>query len=259
MYKAVLIGARHRKGNLKWRSDRGKIVKCSRSGKLRRMNTSSKVLLSMLTCATLQDLQDRYITVPNALTVIRMGLGPYVSYALLTGQPVAAFDAFVVAGALDGIDGWIARKFNQSSIIGSYLDPLADKVLIACAAGALTWLGVVPWWATLVMVGRDAGLVAGGLWHRVKTKPAGVGFFSTSHSDTLVVEPSGLSKFNTGMQLLCFTSALTHVAFGMPGAEAVTGMAAVATATTVASGYGYWKKLPFAARKRGASTGEHEQ
>lgn len=191
--------------------------------------------------------QDRYLTVPNAMTMVRMVLGPYVAYALLHGEAHAAFVAFAVAGCLDGLDGWVARRFNQASIIGSYLDPLADKVLIASASVALVWTGGLPWWAVFVMVGRDAGLVVGGLLHRARTKPQGVGFFSTDHDSTLRVEPSGLSKTNTALQFLLLTCGLTTAAWGSPGVEAVTALSVLATGTTLASGYGYWHKLPFAA------------
>lgn len=192
-------------------------------------------------------LQDRYITIPNALTMIRMVLAPYVAYCLLHDQAVAAVYSFAVAGALDGIDGWVARRFNQSSVIGSYLDPLADKILVGCTSCALMSVGALPWWSVLIIVGRDAGLIAGGLWHRYTTKPQGVPFFSTSHASTMQVEPSPLSKANTALQVILLTCGLTGAAWGVPTPHIMTGMAALVTGTTFASGYGYWQKIPYAA------------
>jgi hypothetical protein len=74
--------------------------------------------------------------------------------------------ACVCAQATDWADGALARHLGQTSIIGSYLDPLADKVLVACVVGALAYGGHAPLWMAALVVGRDAGLVGGMALHR---------------------------------------------------------------------------------------------
>jgi len=66
----------------------------------------------------------------------------------------------------DWADGYFAARFEQRSVLGSYLDPLADKVLIACVVGALGWQGALSAPIVGVIVSRDALLVAGGFYHR---------------------------------------------------------------------------------------------
>ena len=66
----------------------------------------------------------------------------------------------------DWADGYFAAKYPQSSVLGSYLDPIADKVLIACVIGALGFKSIISWPVVGVIVSRDALLVVGGFYHR---------------------------------------------------------------------------------------------
>ncbi|MGN6469421.1 MAG: CDP-alcohol phosphatidyltransferase family protein, partial [Rhizobiaceae bacterium] len=70
------------------------------------------------------------MTIPNLITVLRFFLVPFVVLALLTGHMEWAFAAFLAAGISDGVDGFIARNFDQRSKLGAYLDPIADKLLL---------------------------------------------------------------------------------------------------------------------------------
>jgi cardiolipin synthase (CMP-forming) len=197
---------------------------------------------------------DRYLTVPNALTVTRMALAPVVGWLIATGRFEAALYTAAGAGALDAVDGWVARTFAQTSVIGSYLDPLADKLLITCAMVGLVAAGsggvvFVPLWLAALVVGRDALLVAGGLALRAKTKPAGVPFFSTSHSGALAVDPTPVSKANTALQLGLVCAGLTSAAWGVPapGGLALDALGGAVAATTVVSGIGYFRRHGFRA------------
>lgn len=71
--------------------------------------------------------------------------------------------------ATDWLDGFLARRMGLQSVLGSYLDPLGDKVLICSVVGALAYKGLVPTWVAVVVVGRDVALVAGTLLHRWHT------------------------------------------------------------------------------------------
>ena len=70
------------------------------------------------------------MTIPNIITLIRFLLVPAVVFALLTGEMGWALVGFLVAGISDGVDGFIARQFDQRSELGAYLDPMADKLLL---------------------------------------------------------------------------------------------------------------------------------
>ncbi|HVT57867.1 MAG TPA: CDP-alcohol phosphatidyltransferase family protein [Thermoanaerobaculia bacterium] len=103
-------------------------------------------------------------TIPNLLSLLRMALvGPFI-ITLINGQSKKALLIVAVAGISDVLDGFIARFFNQSSPLGAYLDPLADKLLITAAYVVLAIPGLrhgfqIPVWVTVVVIARDVLLV----------------------------------------------------------------------------------------------------
>lgn len=97
-------------------------------------------------------------TVPNVVTVLRFLLVPVVVHLVLTGQLVAAFVVLAVLGGTDWIDGWIARRFDQLSTVGRWLDPLADRLSVAIVAVALVAVDVAPLWFVLSILVPDAVL-----------------------------------------------------------------------------------------------------
>jgi CDP-diacylglycerol--glycerol-3-phosphate 3-phosphatidyltransferase len=101
---------------------------------------------------------------PNALTVLRLALIPVFVVLMLAaddGKSWAAALVFAAAGATDQLDGWLARQWRVESAFGKVADPLADRLMID-AAVVLLWLADrLPWPALLLVVGRDALLVAG--------------------------------------------------------------------------------------------------
>ncbi len=98
---------------------------------------------------------------PNLLSLLRMGLIPLFVIALLRGETVKALAIFAVAGLSDALDGLLARVLNQRSLLGAYLDPIADKLLLTTAYIGLTALdghtGLVPIpiWVTVLIIARD--------------------------------------------------------------------------------------------------------
>ena len=104
---------------------------------------------------------DRLLTVPNALSTIRLALIPVFVYLLL----VAHADAWAVAilmfgGASDWADGKIARLLDQSSRLGAYLDPAVDRLYMLTIPIAFGLRGIVPWWIIAVLLARDVLLAA---------------------------------------------------------------------------------------------------
>lgn len=108
------------------------------------------------------------ITLPNLLTFLRMALIPLFASLLFYGYSGWALLVFVIAGASDGIDGFVARRFNQESELGTILDPIADKLLMTTAFVILTLPNIfpptrhlpVPFWVTAAVIGRDVLIIA---------------------------------------------------------------------------------------------------
>jgi CDP-diacylglycerol--glycerol-3-phosphate 3-phosphatidyltransferase len=101
---------------------------------------------------------------PNAITIVRILCAPVFLWMLLadggSDGPLRWWAAalFIVAIATDGIDGWIARRYNIVTNLGKLLDPIADKVLTGFAFIGLSILGELPWWVTIVVLIREIGI-----------------------------------------------------------------------------------------------------
>ncbi len=104
------------------------------------------------------------LSIPNLLSALRIFLIPLFIYLLFLKTPVAMFwglVVFCIASLTDLIDGWSARKLNQESELGVFLDPLADKFLVISAFIALLFLDpLIPFWMVLVIVARDLLITA---------------------------------------------------------------------------------------------------
>ncbi|MEO1695228.1 MAG: CDP-alcohol phosphatidyltransferase family protein, partial [Pseudomonadota bacterium] len=100
------------------------------------------------------------MTLPNAITLCRLALVPMVVWLMQTGADGAAFALFLLAGLSDAADGYIAKRWNMTSQLGAYLDPLADKLLIVAILVELACAGGLPLWIVAVVLARDAFIVA---------------------------------------------------------------------------------------------------
>ncbi len=142
------------------------------------------------------------MTIPNYITLLRLLLVPFVVWSLLTGQDLAAFIAFVVAGVSDGVDGYIARRFDMRSELGSYIDPIADKLLLVSVFVVLGYQGVLPIWLVAIVVFRDTLIVSGVMLASVMGRP-------------VEMRPLFVSKANTAVQIVLAGIALMVVAFDL--------------------------------------------
>jgi cardiolipin synthase len=108
-----------------------------------------------------------WATLANAFSLFRLLSAPYVAFFILQQRWVAASILFFFAAISDALDGYCARRFNQQTSLGLYLDPLADKALLLASVGALVWGQVpsvlIPSWFWWILVGREVGIVGGGL------------------------------------------------------------------------------------------------
>lgn len=101
------------------------------------------------------------ISIPNILTLMRLLMAPLFVILLLHDRLTAALIIFSLAGISDGLDGFIARWFNQQTVLGAYLDPVADKVLLVSAFICLALLGIIPDWLTVIVLSREVIIVLG--------------------------------------------------------------------------------------------------
>lgn len=98
---------------------------------------------------------DRILTIPNALSALRLVGVPVFVWLLLAEQDVWAVVVLALSGITDYLDGKIARRFNLVSRLGQLLDPLADRLYILSTLLALAIREVIPWWLVIALVGRD--------------------------------------------------------------------------------------------------------
>src|SRR6202161_2542371 len=96
---------------------------------------------------------------PNMLTLMRMCMAPFLVAAILEGHVLLSFILFVVAGLTDALDGLLARALKQRSVLGHYLDPVADKLLLSTLFLVLFYKGLLPGTVTVLVFGRDVGIL----------------------------------------------------------------------------------------------------
>jgi len=148
--------------------------------------------------------RENVYTIPNLLCVIRMGMAPMLGYMVISEQYGPALGLFVVAGLTDLLDGWIARVVpGQSSVMGSFLDPMADKILVGVLFISLTYMDFIPVALTGLIISRDVLLIAAGFYIRYKSldPPRTMArYFNVTHP-TAQLAPTFISKINTGIQL----------------------------------------------------------
>jgi cardiolipin synthase len=134
------------------------------------------------------------LTYANQLTILRMLFVPCFVILLIYGYPRSATIIFLLAGITDGLDGLLARKLQQKTVLGSFLDPMADKILLTAAFVTLTVPSVplalhIPTWLTILTISRDVIIAVSVL----------VIHLHTQHSS---FPPSLLGKCTTAVQLL---------------------------------------------------------
>ena len=100
-------------------------------------------------------MRGRIWTVPNQITLLRLGFLPIFLILISYEHYRWALAVLVVAGLSDGIDGLLARKLNQRSSLGAYLDPIADKLLLSSSFVILAFKKEIAWWLTIIVLSRD--------------------------------------------------------------------------------------------------------
>lgn len=181
----------------------------------------------------------RAADIPNLICIVRMLLVWPIVMALLDGRHVLALGLILVAGVSDGLDGFLAKRYNWQSRLGGLLDPLADKLLLVSVFVALSTTGLVPWWLTVVVIARDLIIVSGGVVYQWLVEP-------------VQPKPSLASKINTGIQLLYVLAVISNRTVSMPPPEFLTIAGAAVFVTSTVSGLDYvvrWSGQAIRARR----------
>jgi cardiolipin synthase (CMP-forming) len=172
-----------------------------------------------------QSLRRGWMTLANLITILRLLLVPFVVFALLSGSMGWAFAGFVVAGMSDALDGYLARRLNQESELGAYLDPTADKLLLVSVFLVLGFLAELPLWLVIIVVSRDALIVGAVVLSSVMARP-------------VAARPLMISKATTAIQIVLVALVLAELAFEMrlgPAREVVGGLTVLLTVASTAA------------------------
>jgi cardiolipin synthase len=169
------------------------------------------------------------MSLPNIITIFRILLVPVTVWLILKGEFALAFVAFVSAGISDGVDGYLARRYNLKTELGAYLDPIADKALLVSIYVTMGFLLLMPDWLVILVVTRDVLIVGAVLLSWLLGKP-------------LRMAPLMISKVNTAGQIILAGLSLGLLASGREEAWLLdSGIFAVAI-LTVASGALYMRE-----------------
>jgi cardiolipin synthase len=165
------------------------------------------------------------LNLPNLFSIARVVLLLPFIYFLQQKSYGLAFAIFVLAGVTDAIDGAMARLLHQRTVLGAYLDPAADKVLMTFSYIALSSFNLLPWWLTFLVIGRDVVIVLGILFLRLFSRP-------------VEARPSAASKITTCLQIATIAAPLFSLSL-YPSAWLTDGLTLATAAGTVISGLQY--------------------
>lgn len=176
-----------------------------RSKELKNMTLEkSKELKENITKILPPDIHENIYTLPNFLTTTRLICAPIVGYMILHNMTTGALILFVYSCVTDFFDGLIARHWNLKSIVGSVIDPIADKALMVICTVCLTITSQVPVYLAVLILGRDIMLGLAGVIIRYLTLPVPktiLRYFDPSII-TVEVHPTKISKLNTALQMI---------------------------------------------------------
>lgn len=169
----------------------------------------------------------QFLSVPNQLTVFRLLMLPFILIAMIYRWHDIALGLFLLAVITDVIDGIIARRLNQQTLLGAYLDPIADKLLLSSAFIVQALIGAIPWWLTILVLSRDLIILSTVLVVMLAT-------------ETRDFPPSAFGKANTVVQAATIaTVVLYNASQAVWTGQLLSVLIWVAAATTLASSAHY--------------------
>ncbi len=171
----------------------------------------------------------RILTLPNLLTLLRLAFIPLILYFLWVDHVKWALILFVAAGVSDLLDGRLARWLGQKTLVGMYMDPIADKLLLSSSFLMLAITGQVRWLVTGVVLARDLAILVAVVVLVLAT-------------ELREFAPSFLGKVNTAVQLVTVYAVLLDAVYGFGWLHLVReGLLVLTPVVAVANGiqYGY--------------------
>jgi len=166
------------------------------------------------------------LSLPNLITLARLLSVPLAIWLILHDRYGTAFWILIAAGLSDGLDGYIAKRFDRRTRLGALLDPIADKALLVGVYVTLGIAGQLPHWLVILVVLRDVLILGGFALIQATTAPQRLG-------------PLFVSKVNTSVQIALVGFVLARLGLGIDE-DTVTGiLIAAAAVTTVLSGLSY--------------------
>jgi cardiolipin synthase len=166
-------------------------------------------------------------TVPNQITLLRLGFLPFFLILISYEQYRWALLVLVAAGLSDAVDGLLARKLNQRSPLGAYLDPIADKLLLSSSFIILAFKQKLAWWLTIIVLSRDVLILM-------------VAVVILLISGYRPFPPSIYGKLATAFQILLVFMVVLSAAYPYPGFTLVNRLLIYAvTVITVFSAFHY--------------------
>ena len=163
---------------------------------------------------------------PNAISIARIILVAPILFYIVNGDYGLALILFFIAGFSDGVDGYLAKRFDWHTRIGALLDPIADKLLVGGTFLTMFYVGLVPVWLAALVIFRDVVIIGGATAYNFLVGP-------------VEGEPTRISKLNTALQLLFIVFVLSNAGFGWPDRIAITVIGAGVLVTLVVSGIDY--------------------
>lgn len=163
---------------------------------------------------------------PNLITMARIISVPFIISLLLDQEYVFAFWLFVAAGVSDGVDGFLAKRYDATTRLGAYMDPLADKVLLTALFVTLGIQGILPTWLVVLAVSRDLTIIGSVL-------------LTNSMGYEIEIRPQYMSKVNTLFQITLVLMVLGTLAFPIDDSRILTYGVPIVALTTVLSWVGY--------------------
>jgi len=163
---------------------------------------------------------------PNIISFLRIILVAPIVWALLNNHYDLAVILFVIAGVSDGVDGFLAKRFDWTSRFGGVLDAIADKLLLVSTFICLWLLAVFPLWLVALIIIRDVLIVGGGVIYNLKV-------------EKFIAEPSVMSKLNTLLQIVLATVGVLSLGLLNVSAVMIDVLSWAVAITVVLSGFGY--------------------
>jgi CDP-diacylglycerol--glycerol-3-phosphate 3-phosphatidyltransferase len=148
-----------------------------------------------------RSLRKEFLNAPNAITLVRIAMIPIFLYFTWAESKVNSFTAgivYAVTGTTDFLDGWVARKTGRVTVIGKFLDPLADKLIVMAALVMLVHLGRVAAWVVIVVMAREFMVT---------------GLRTIAMSEGIVIAAGQEGKHKTAFQVAAITFLMVHYTY----------------------------------------------